>query len=189
MTQLEPVTVVAHPNIALIKYWGKRNHQHNLPAAGSISVTLRGMSTTTTVAFDPDLERDVLTLHGTSEGTGSSKTRRVEAFLDRVRERSGVRRFARVTTTNDFPTGAGLASSASGFAALAMAASRAAGLKLDRKQLSILARIGSGSAARSIFGGYVEMLRGELDDGQDCFAQQIAGADHWDLRCVVALAA
>jgi diphosphomevalonate decarboxylase len=181
-------TAVAHPNIALVKYWGKRNIEYNLPAAGSVSMTLGGLETHTTVSFDDSLERDVLELDEQIIEVGT-KYERVSRFLGLVRKRSGLRAAARVVSRNDFPTGAGLASSASGFAALALAASEAAGLELSPAELSSLSRRGSGSAARSIFGGFVEMHAGTREDGQDAFAEPVAGADHWDLRCIIAVTA
>ena len=114
------------------------------------------------------------------------------AFLDRVRARAGIATRAEVATENSVPTASGLASSASGFAALALAASRAAGLQLSQSELSELARLGSGSAARSIFGGFVEMARGERADGRDAVASPLALRDDgppWDLRLVVAITA
>ena len=176
---------VAHPNIAFVKYWGKRDIALNLPATGSVSLTLSGLETETRVAFDEALEFDRLELDGVALSSGPER-KRVEDFLDLVRERAGIETFARVQTQNNFPTAAGLASSASGFAALAKAATTAAGLELDDSELSALARRGSGSAARSIFGGFVEMLPGGEADGSDAHARQIADETHWDLRCVVA---
>ncbi len=180
-----PVTTLAHANIALVKYWGKRDLRLNLPAVGSISLTLNGLSTRTTVEFGDHLEKDCLLLDG-SEVNGNA-AERVSQFLDLVRERAGIQAKAEVVSENDFPTGAGLASSASGFAALSLASTRAAGLELDPKELSILARRGSGSAARSIFGGLVEMHRGDKDDGSDAFAMTLAGSEEWPLRLVVAM--
>mgnify|MGYP006290696053 CR=1 FL=1 len=178
-------TAIAHPNIALVKYWGKRNVELNIPAAGSVSMTLGGLQTETTVEFDADLGYDQLRLDGDPVGSGRALDR-VERFLDLVRGYADIEAGARVETRNNFPTAAGLASSASGFAALAKAATQAAGLELTAAELSGLARRGSGSAARSIFGGYVEMAAGDNEDGSDAVAHQIADADHWDLRCIVA---
>ncbi|HET9598001.1 MAG TPA: diphosphomevalonate decarboxylase, partial [Anaeromyxobacteraceae bacterium] len=141
------VTARARANIALVKYWGKRDARLNLPVAGSLSLTLDRLHTTTSVAFDPALGGDAVLLDG--RPAPAPFAARVTGFLDLVRERAGVRTGARVETANDFPTGAGLASSASGFAALALAATRAAGLDLAPPALSALARRGSGSAARS----------------------------------------
>ena len=174
----------AQPNIALVKYWGKRDSALNLPASGSLSLTLDALWTRTTVAFDPSLTRDELLRDGVAP---PAERDRVAAFLDLLRECAGSALYARVTTHNNFPTGAGLASSASGFAALALAGSVALGLALDARALSILARRGSGSAARSIFGGFVRMHRGVRDDGEDAFAQPALEGAQWPLRVVVAV--
>lgn len=180
---------VARANIALVKYWGKRaprdgGANFNLPAVGSLSLTLDALSTRTRVRFDPQLQADVVRLNGREEPAATARTAR---FLDLLRTAADRRVFAHVDTENDFPTGAGLASSASGFAALAAAAGAALGLALPPAELSALARRGSGSAARSIFGGFVQWHRGERDDGADSFAEPLAPADHWPLRVVVAV--
>jgi diphosphomevalonate decarboxylase len=186
MSAPQAVTAVAGTNIALVKYWGKRDVALNLPATGSLSLTLDRLGTRTTVVFD-DGAQDRLVLDGApADGAASA---RVSAFLDRVRARAELARRARVTTDNSVPTAAGLASSASGFAALALAATRAAGLELSPPELSALARIGSGSAARSIFGGFVEMARGERADGSDAIARPLPDGDGWDVRLVVAITA
>jgi diphosphomevalonate decarboxylase len=180
-------TARASPNIALVKYWGKRDLELNLPAAGSLSLTLSGLSTAAEVELLGDRGPDDVEVDGRPAPPAAA--RRVSAFLDLVRERTGRRERARVRTQSDFPAGAGLASSASTFAALALAATRAAGLALDPPELSALARRGSGSAARSIFGGFVEMLPGRRADGSDSVARPLAPADHWDVRLVLALTA
>jgi len=155
------VTARAHTNIALVKYWGKADTKLMLPQTSSLSLTLDQFYTDTTVAFVSDLTADEVVLNGQLlTPTASQKVRHV---LDLVRQQSGVTQFARVNSTNHVPTAAGLASSASAFAALAGAASRAAGLTLSRKDLSRLARRGSGSATRSIFGGFVEWQAGTDD--------------------------
>lgn len=180
MTQ---ATARAHSNIALIKYWGKRAAQRNLPAVGSISITLDALYTDTTVVFDPALAADSAELDARPVDTA-----RLTPFIDLVRERAGIDTRAAIVSSNNFPTGAGLASSASGFAALALAASRAAGLDaIDGRELSILARRGSGSAARSIFGGFVAMHRGARDDGADAFAEPLLDAPDWPVEVVVAI--
>jgi diphosphomevalonate decarboxylase len=186
MSAARAATAVAGTNIALVKYWGKRDAALNLPAAGSLSLTLEGLGTRTTVSFSDALAADRLTLDGASADMRA--TARAAAFLDRVRARAGLHARAQVTSDNDVPTASGLASSASGFAALAVAATRAAGLAASPAELSELARLGSGSAARSIFGGFVEMARGERADGRDAIAAPVAGGDAWhDLRLVVAV--
>ncbi|MCG8419096.1 MAG: diphosphomevalonate decarboxylase [Proteobacteria bacterium] len=182
-------TARACANIALVKYWGKRDAELNLPAAGSLSLTLDALTTTTSVRFDRDREVDSLRLDGAP--AGDRAIRRLSAWLDRVRAIAGIDWPAEVLSENNFPTASGLASSASAYAALAVAASRAAGVELDARGLSILARQGSGSAARSIFGGLVRMHRGERPDGSDAHAEPIV-AGHWadrdgPLRMVIAV--
>lgn len=168
---------VAHPNIALAKYWGKLARPGNYPAVPSLSVTLAGLATTTAVRFRDDLAADLFTLDGARPRDAS----RVVELLSRVREMSGERRFAEVVSANDFPTASGLASSASGFAALAFAATRAAGLDWGESRVSDLARQSSASAARSVFGGFVE-LTVNADS-----AAIVAPPDRLDLRVVVAV--
>ncbi len=174
---------LAHPNIAFIKYWGNRDPLLRLPSNGSISMNLDGLTTRTTVSFDPQLSADRLTLNG-QEVSGAG-LQRVTALLDRVRRMAGLSWRAAVRSENNFPTGAGVASSASGFAALALAAVSAAGLNLDERQLSRLARTASGSACRSIPGGFVEWQAGE--DDETSFAFTIAPPDHWPLADCVAV--
>jgi diphosphomevalonate decarboxylase len=145
-------TAVAHPNIALIKYWGKRDERLMIPYVDSLSMTLDVFPTTTTVRLAPAERADSVSLGGRlAEG---ETTRRVAAFLDLLREMAGRSEAAVVDTHNSVPTGAGLASSASGFAALAVAGAAAYGLALNPTALSRLARRGSASASRSIFGGF-----------------------------------
>ncbi|MCE9580855.1 MAG: diphosphomevalonate decarboxylase [Deltaproteobacteria bacterium] len=157
-----PVTARAHANIALVKYWGKRDAADNLPAAGSLSLTLDALTTITTVRFDAALADDAMELDGAPASAAVlAKTSR---WLDLVRAQAAISTRAAITTRNHFPTASGLASSASGFAALALAASRAAGLALAPRDLSILARQGSGSAARSIYGGFARMHAGDTSD-------------------------
>ncbi len=175
-------SAIAHSNIALAKYWGKRDSGLNIPAVGSISVTLDGLSTETEVSFREDLPADELELDGKL-----APTEKASRVLDLIRERAGLRQAARVVSSNNFPTGAGLASSASGMAALAVAAASAAGLELNSKELSIIARRGSASAARSIFGGFAELHSGKAADGSDSFAEQLLAAEDWPLSVVVAI--
>jgi diphosphomevalonate decarboxylase len=177
------VTARACANIALVKYWGKRDAQLNLPAAGSLSLSLAALVTETHVDFDPALGSDLIELEG--KPAGPVEAGRVSKFLDLVRERAGLTTRARVTSHNRFPTASGLASSASGFAALAVAATRAAGLELPPRDLSLLARKGSGSAARSIFGGFVRMHAG--DDDEAAYAEPISTSIVDRVRMVIAI--
>lgn len=175
---------VAHPNIALAKYWGKLDVEGNFPAVPSLSVTLSGMRTETTVRFDPRLGEDRLLLQG--EPASASAAARMIALLDRVRNAAGFTTRAEVVSENDFPTASGLASSASGFAALALASVRAAGLDWDLAAVSDLARRSSASAARSIFGGFVALPAGETGLAT-LPAEPLLPSEHWDLVVVVAV--
>jgi len=171
-------TWVATPNIALIKYWGRRDAALNLPCNSSISITLgEEVQTKTSVDFDPKLARDELFLNG--KKAGAEETKRAARVLNVVREKAGIAAKARVVSSNNFPTKAGIASSASGFAALACASCDAAGLKMGRKELSILARMGSGSACRSVLGGFVEWKAGKQRGGRDSYSVQLAQKSHW----------
>jgi len=178
-------TARACANIALVKYWGKRDKALNLPAAGSLSLTLEALTTTTSVDFDDALSADEFVLNG--EVVLGQGIARLEDWLDIVRAAAGISSHARVVSDNNFPTASGLASSASAYAALAVAASNAAGLELSEQQLSVLARRGSGSAARSIYGGLVVMHAGSLVDGSDAYAEPIAWDESWPLRMVIAV--
>lgn len=175
-------TAVARPNIALVKYWGKRDLALNLPAGGSISITLSQLETMTRVRFDETLTDDEFLLRGTPVADP-----KITAVLDLLRAEAGVTTRARVHSSNNFPTGAGLASSASGFAALVVAADAALGLGLPTARLSEFARRGSGSAARSLIGGFAELHQGEHADGSDAVATQLRPADDWPLRVVIAI--
>ncbi|MFJ3029423.1 diphosphomevalonate decarboxylase [Curtobacterium sp. NPDC087080] len=161
-------TAVAHPNIALVKYWGKADAQLALPATGSVSMGLDVFPTTTTVTLDGAAETDSLVLNGSAAPEGALL--RVQQFLDLVRELAGSSDRAAVVSANTVPTGAGLASSASGFAALATAAAAAYGLDLSERDLSRLARRGSGSATRSIPGGVAVWHAG---DDQGSYAERV----------------
>jgi len=170
---------VAHSNIALAKYWGKADAVRNLTAVPSLSLTLAALRTVTTVRFDDSLGADELSLGGAI--VSGRPLSRVSKLLDNVRAQAGVTARARVESVNDFPTAAGLASSASGFAALAMAATRAAGLELPLTQVSALARAGSASAARSLYGGYVSLgARAES-------AERVAAGADFPLEMLVAV--
>ena len=170
-------------NIALAKYWGKADIPLNLPAVPSISMTLDGLVTETRIRVDETLDADRVELDG-REAT-ASESKRVIALLDDIRRRAKRREFAHVVSRNRFPTAAGLASSASGFAALASAADHAYELGASDRVLSAIARQASASAARSIYGGFVELPAGK--PGQKSLAAKpLFDADHWDLRIVVA---
>jgi diphosphomevalonate decarboxylase len=178
-----PSTAIAHPNIAFIKYWGNRDDALRLPANGSISMNLAGLETRTSVGFLKSIQADTLSING--ETITGAALQRVSAFLELVRQMAGINTFAQVTSQINFPTRAGIASSAAAFAALSLAAAQAAGLALDEAGLSRLARRGSGSACRSIPAGFVEwqMGRGEADS----YAVSIAPPDHWPLVDCIAI--
>lgn len=170
----------AQPNIALVKYWGKRDAARNLPAVGSISITLDTLRTTMDVDFSTAVATDRLFLNGQSD---DRLLARVSRCLDLV---CGAQRApATVRSTCNFPIAAGLASSASAFSALVVAASAAAGQNADRTTLARLAGAASGSAARSLLGGFVELAPGE----DDISVEEIAGASVWPLEVVVAVTA
>jgi diphosphomevalonate decarboxylase len=182
---MDKITTLAHPNIALVKYWGKRDEQLNLPAVGSISVTLDELQTKTTIekligkCQDEIIFNDVI--------ADEKEAGKIRKYIDLFREKSNEKIYLKITTSNNFPTSAGLASSASGFAALAKGLSEIFELKLDAKELSRFARLGSSSAARSIFGGYVQLHKGILPSGKDCFAEQILAADDFPLKIIIAI--
>ena len=166
-------TAFAHTNIALIKYWGKRQKEFNLPATDSLSLTLKAFGTETTVRLYEG-ERDQFILN--DQHQSGIALEKVSTFLDLIRTQSEKASKAVVESINHVPTAAGLASSASAFAALALAASRVYDIKdQSAKSLSLLARQGSGSAARSIYGGLVHMHQGSADDGHDAYASPIDG--------------
>jgi len=182
-------TAIAPSNIAFVKYWGVADPHLTLPYNESVSMNLDSCSTRTTVTFDGSLDRDDVAIawYGRDElaATGRQYERVVEQ-LDRVRARAGIEARARVRSANNFPADAGIASSASGFAALTVAAVTAAGLQLDERELSILTRrSGSGSACRSIPDGFVHWRNDGTDDGS--YAVSVAGPDWWELADVVAI--
>lgn len=177
---MRAATARACANIALVKYWGKRPGGENLPATGSLSLTLDGLQTETTVQFDSALAEDRFTLNGRPFDVS-----KITEFLDIIRSLADMTTRAAVTTRNEFPTASGLASSASGFSALAVAATAAAGADLDPAALSRIARRGSGSAARSIFGGFVRMHAGASD--AEAYAVPIASPLTDAVRMVIAV--
>lgn len=170
---MNTATAIAHPNIALVKYWGKRDSALNLPATGSLSMTLDVFPTTTTVELEDRLDSDTFTFNGAA--ASGIPLERVRGLLDIVRDLAGAETRARVVSVNTVPSAAGLASSAAGFAALAGAASAAYGLRLDQRSLTRLARRGSGSAARSVIGGFVVWHAGDTD--AESFAEPLPDVD------------
>ncbi|MEZ4655975.1 MAG: diphosphomevalonate decarboxylase [Caldilineaceae bacterium] len=182
---MQKTTVQVGSNIAFIKYWGVREAALNLPTNNSISMTLADAYTATTVEWDAAgrLDADQIELDGVQLDANAAK--RLVTHLDRLRELANVDLRARVASRNNFPAASGIASSASGFAALSVAGARALGLDLSANKLSALARRGSGSASRSIFGGFVEWDQG--CDHESSVAHPMYGPDHWALFDVVAV--
>ncbi len=178
-------TAVANANIALVKYWGKRNKELILPYNSSISMTCDGLHTKTTVEFG-DFSEDSITVN---DEELKKDEKDVLGHVERIRKLAGITEKAKVVSESNFPVAAGLASSASGLAALTLAASKAAGLDLNERELTILSRQGSGSASRSISEGFAEWHKGEKEDGSDSFAETIAPKAHWPefrmLACIV----
>lgn len=183
-------TAVATPNIALVKYWGKRDEKLILPCEGSISITLdEALKSTTTVEFSGKFAKDEVSIDGAKvEG---EQRGRVVGHLNLMRRDAGAKfakMRAKVVSKNNFPAAAGMASSASGFAALTLACAKALGMGKSAEELSIYARQGSGSACRSLMGGFVEWKRGGRSDGKDSYAVQVAPASHWpDIVDVIAI--
>ncbi len=183
------VTVVAPANLAFVKYWGAVDLERALPRNPSISMTLAACHSRCTVEHLRDPRRDEVLLRGVDGRLAPAPAafaERVIRHLGQLRRSLGAGGSFRVATENSFPAAAGMASSASGFAALTLAVARALGRDPDERELSSLARLsGSGSAARSVMGGYVEWPAGDGDD--ECYAVQLASHEHWDLRNVIAI--
>jgi diphosphomevalonate decarboxylase len=176
-------TARAHANIAFIKYWGNRDERLRLPANPSISMNLGGLYAETLVHWDSALSADSFALNGREES--GTALERVAAHLDVLRDRIGLSARARVESANNFPTGAGIASSAAAFAALTVAGAAAAGADLSERELTTLARKGSGSASRSVPTGFVEWHA--ADQHADSFAASIAAPNYWDIVDVIAV--
>lgn len=175
-------TAVAPSNVALIKYWGRKDEELRLPENGSIAMNLSNLLTTTTVEFSNSFKDDTTVFNGKKE---SKENNRAIKHIDRIRKLAKITTKVKIVTENNFPTGTGLSSSASGFAALTVAGAAATGLKLSEKELSILARQGSGSACRSIPDGFVEWLDG--DAIEKSYAVSLYPPDYWDIVDVVAV--
>ena len=179
----QTATARAHSNIAFIKYWGNRDSRLRLPANSSLSMNLAALHTTTSVTWRYDMRVDQLWING--QPASEAALRRASAQLDLLRQRLGIRHWAEIRSENNFPMGTGIASSASAFAALTVAAVRAADADLTEGELSRLARRGSGSAARSVPGGFVEWRSGRSE--ADSCAESIAPPEHWPLTDVIAV--
>lgn len=175
-------TAIAPSNIAFSKYWGRKDEKLRLPMNGSIAMTLSNLLTTTTVDFDEKLNKDDVTINNEKQ---EKEVEKVIKHLDRIRNLAGIQTSGKVVSINSFPTGTGLSSSSSGFAALTVAASVAAGLKLSEKELCILSRQASGASCRSIPSGFVEWLDG--DTSESSYARTIFPKNHWEIADVVAI--
>lgn len=182
---MKKITVKASPDIALVKYWGKKDEILRLPENGSISIILDGLHTITTVEFKKNLKEDCVEIEGQTKGL---EIDRVKKHFNRIREKYNIGElFAKVVSKNNFPKATGLSSSGSGFAALTYAATHALELKLSEKELSILGRQGSGTACRCACGGFVEWLDG--DTSENSYSHTLHPADYWDIRDVVTIVA
>lgn len=184
--EFKPFTALAHPNIAFIKYWGIKDIHLNIPVNSSISMNLESLYSKTEVVFNPSLKQDQLFINGENITDGPKFTR-VTSFLNIIRSMANFALKATVKSLNNFPIGTGIASSASAFAALSLAGSKAANLDLPEKDLTKLARRGSGSASRSIPDGFVEWQAG-FDDASS-YAYSIAPSTYWNLVDLITIIA
>jgi diphosphomevalonate decarboxylase len=178
---MKKVIVQANANIALIKYWGKRDTKLFLPTKSSLSITLDHLKTITQISFCK--QEDKIWLD--NQLLVGAKREKIVRFLNLFRIQYQVRKFFKIISYNNFPTAAGLASSSSGFAALAKGLNKACALKLGKKELSILARCGSGSACRSLYDGFVLWHKGEKEDGSDSYATRLFKKSYWPEFCVL----
>ncbi len=173
----------ASPNIALIKYWGNRDSEYRIPSNNSLSMTLGELTTTTQIQLDPSLPHDELWIN--DQFAEAPAQLRASALLAMIRQKVGSEVMARVNSQNNFPMGTGIASSASAFAALSVAGCAAYELELDSRALSRLARRASGSAARSIFPGFVELHAADREE--EAYAEAFLPETHWDLVDLIAV--
>lgn len=179
-------TIKVSSDVALIKYWGKKNEELRIPENDSISMILDGLDTVTTVEFDQKLSQDELQIDNQNIAPNSQEYKRVAKQLDRLREKAGKNKlFAKVVSKNSFPRSTGLSSSGSGMAALTFAAAIALGLELAQKELSIFSRLASGTACRCAVGGFVHWMAGETSETS--YSKTIFDKNHWDIRDVVAV--
>lgn len=179
---MNKATFQACTDVALIKYWGKKNEQLRLPENGSISITLADLHTITTVEFSSSYNQDEIIIDNEQLDI---EVNRVIEHLNRIRQLANTALRAKVVSQNNFPKSTGLSSSGSGFAALTLAACTALNLNLSDKEMSILARQASGTACRCVIGGFVEWLDGNTSDTS--YSTAIFSNQHWDIRDVVAV--
>ena len=180
---MRSATASACSNIAFIKYWGNKDDALRLPLNASLSMNLAELQTETQVVWKDDLKSDTLILNG--QPANDYALTRVQKHLDHIRARFSIKMFADVESHNNFPMGAGIASSASAFAALTVAAVAAADEECSEQELSTLARLGSGSASRSIPSGFVEWHDGDSHDAS--YAESFAPPTHWELVDLIAV--
>ncbi|CAG2192378.1 MVD [Mytilus edulis] len=191
---MQCATCTGPVNIAVIKYWGKRNEKLILPLNSSVSVTLHQneLRTKTTIAACPNFTNDQIWLNGVEEDINNS---RLQAVISAVKRRARKRKSdgetnprlnwkLHIVSENNFPTAAGLASSAAGYGCLVYTLAKFTHFK---GELSDIARQGSGSACRSIYGGFVTWDKGTNEDGSDSKARQIAPHTHWPELSVLIL--
>ncbi len=177
----KPITAFAPSNIALCKYWGKRDIELNLPTNSSLSISLGNLGTTTTISLS-ETGKDCISLNGQWLDEKTSFMKKVFSFVDFFRKGQNIPLC--IETVNTIPTAAGLASSASGFGALTIAIDKFFQLNLDTAILSAFARMGSGSASRSLYNGFVEWHKGRNNDGMDSFAEPVTSSHYWNDLCV-----
>lgn len=181
---MNKATAKASTDIALIKYWGKKNEELRIPENGSVSMILDGLDTVTTVEFDGHFTQDEVMIDEERIDPSSVEYKRVVKQLDRLREKANKNGlFAKVFSKNSFPRATGLSSSGSGMAALTIAAAKSLDLELTQKELSIFSRLASGTACRCAVGGFVEWLGGKTSESS--YSETIFDASHWDIRDVV----
>lgn len=199
MSKLLRATAEASPNIAIIKYWGKRDEKLILPMNESISVTLdEQLKTKSTVMFSEKFKEDEVYLgYGIKRLKHNEEIKRLKTRedlekiipqLEVIRELAKTDLKAKVVSISFAPVAGGLAGSAAGLCATALAATHALGLKLSKRELSIICRRGSGSACRSVYGGFVEWQKGAKKDGSDSFAVQLKDEKFWpEFRIVIGI--
>jgi len=173
-------SAIANANIAFVKYWGKEDTELFLPTRTNLSMTKADIYTHTTIEFSEDYSEDIIMLN--EKKVDEKKFERIVKHLNLLRKKGGTNLKAKVVSKNNFPTAAGMASSASGFAALTVAGFAALGLDLKPEELSIIARQGSGSACRSIQGGFNKWVKGS---DETSYAHHLYDADYWDIRDIV----
>ncbi len=176
-------TALAGSNVAIVKYWGCLEPELNLPLNDSLSLTLDQANTIVTIEFSPQAGQDTVELEG--QRVAGEARERVVRHLDQLRRLAGGQWPARVASRSTFPPATGLAYSASLYAAMTVAGLAALGQTLDGRAVSTIARLGSGSAARSIFGGWVEWVAGGRSE--DSYSYPLAGPDWWPLRDIIAI--